>query len=159
MLLFIESIVLCALFVLMIKLVTLAKHEAFANDYPPVVTEKLREMGLIAETPPKKISDVIRKLLAVVVFTAAFALMLRYINGLQNFLPAVAAAYVLWLAVDWFDFAVVDILLAPFDKFYRLANVSAFDKSAVWFHFKGSLRGMLIGIPFALIVGLWVALL
>ena len=49
---------------------------------------------------------------------------------------------------------VVDILLAPFDKFYKMAKVSPFEKSAVWFHFKASVRGMIIGLVFAPIVGL-----
>ncbi len=68
-------------------------------------------------------------------------------------------AYLLWLVVDWYDFLVVDILLAPFDKFYKMAKVSPVERSAVWFHFKGSVRGMVIGLVFAPIVGLIVMLL
>ena len=67
-------------------------------------------------------------------------------------------AYGLWLVVDWYDFLVVDVLFAPFDKFYKASGVSAFDKSAVWFHFKASLRGMVIGAVFAPIVGLLIML-
>lgn len=84
---------------------------------------------------------------------------LHFVNGLDSFAASAAVSYVLWLIVDWYDFAVLDVLLAPFDKFYKLAKVSAFEKSAVWFHFKASLRGMLLGIPFALITGLWVMLM
>ena len=47
-----------------------------------------------------------------------------------------------------------DILLTPFDKFYKKAGVSPFEKSAVWFHFKASVRGMILGLVFAPIVGL-----
>ena len=61
--------------------------------------------------------------------------------------------------VDWYDFLVVDILMAPFDKFYRLAKVSPVEKSAVWFHCKASLRGMVLGLVFAPLVGLIVSLL
>lgn len=49
--------------------------------------------------------------------------------------------------------------MAPFDKFYKMARVSPIEKSAVWFHCKASLRGMLIGVVFAPIVGLIVMLL
>lgn len=38
-------------------------------------------------------------------------------------------------------------------------KVSPFDRSAVWFHFKGSVRGMIIGLVFAPVVGLIVLLL
>ncbi len=88
-----------------------------------------------------------------------FALVLRFVNGITTFLKAAVTAYLLWLVVDWYDFLVVDILMAPFDKFYKMAKVSPFEKSAVWFHFKGSVRGMVIGLVFAPVVGLLVMLL
>lgn len=50
----IESIVACLLFTLMIKIVTWKRREAFTNDYHPVVTDKLRSLGLIAEKPPAR---------------------------------------------------------------------------------------------------------
>jgi len=56
--------------------------------------------------------------------------------------------------VDWYDFLVVDILMAQLDKFYKMAKVSPIEKSAVWFHCKASLRGMIIGLVFAPVVGL-----
>ena len=61
--------------------------------------------------------------------------------------------------MNWYDFLVIDILMAPFDKFYKQAKVSAVEKSAVWFHFKAGLRGMILGLAFAPIVGLLVAVL
>ena len=65
----------------------------------------------------------------------------------------------MWLVVDWYDFLVVDVLLAPFDKFYKAAGVSPFEKSAVWFYFKARVRGMILGLVFAPIVGLIVTLI
>lgn len=159
MIFLIESVVACALFTLMIQIATAKRREVFANDYPPIVTDKLRQMGLIAEKPPAKKKDMIRKLVALVVYALLFALLLRYVNGIEAFPEAVLTAYGLWLVVDWYDFLVVDILLAPFDRFYQASGVSAFDKSAVWFHFKGSLRGMLLGMIFAPFAGLLVILL
>jgi len=159
MTLFIEAIILCILFTLMVKISTHIKHEAFVNDYPPVVIDKLREQGLVAQKPPTKKSDIARKLFAMAAFVALFALMLKLVNGIDRFAAGAAASWLLWLIVDWYDFAVIDILLAPFDKFYRLAQVSAFDRSAVHFHFIGSLKGMLIGVPFALLTGLAVMFL
>lgn len=159
MIFLIESIVACVLFTLMIKLISHNRQEVFTNDYPPVVTDKLRELGLIAKKPPARKKDIIRKLIAIVVYAVLFSLLLRYINGIETFGRAALTAFGLWMVVDWYDFLVVDILLAPFDKFYKASGVSAFDKNAVWFHFKGSLRGTIIGVIFAPIVGLIVALL
>ena len=155
----IESIAACLLFTLMLELATRNRREAFANDYPPVVTDKLRVLGLIAQKPPAKQKDIIRKVIALLVYALLFALLLRYINGVETFWEGVVTAYGLWLVVDWYDFLVVDILLAPFDKFYKASGVSAFDQSAVIFHFKGSLRGSVLGLIFAPIVGLLVMIL
>ena len=58
--------------------------------------------------------------------------------------------------VDWYDFVVMDVLLAPFDKFYRLSGVSAFEPSAVKFHFIHSVYDMVLGLPVAVVAGLLV---
>ena len=154
-----ECIVFCALFTLALELASAKRREVFLNDYPPVVTEKLRALGLVAQKPPARKRDIIRKLTAMVVYAVLFAVILRFINGITAFWEAARTAYGLWLVVDWYDFLVVDILMAPFDTFYRLAKVSMVERSAVWFHFKGSVKGMVLGLIFAPVVGWLVTLL
>ena len=163
MVFFLECVVACVLFTAALEALAAKRREVFVNDYPPVVTEKLRALGIVAEKPPARKSDILRKLIAVVVFALVIALVialaLRHFNGITTFAQAALTAYLLWLVVDWYDFLVVDILMAPFDKFYRLAKVSPVEKSAVWFHCKASLRGMVLGLIFAPLVGLIVLLL
>lgn len=153
-----ESIVACVLFTVALEILCAKRREIFTNDYPPVVTDKLRKLNMVGEKPPTKKSDILRKLIAMVVYAVLFALVLRFINGITAFAEAAVTAYLLWLVVDWYDFLVVDILMAPFDKFYKMAEVSPIEKSAVWFHFKGSVKGMILGLIFAPIVGLIVML-
>ena len=155
----IECIAACVLFTLALEAASAGRQEVFLNDYPPVVTEKLRALHLVAEKPPAKKSDYIRKAVACVVYAVLFALLLRFVNGITTFGQGAVTAYLLWLVVDWYDFLVVDILMAPFDKFYRQAKVSPVEPSAVWFHCKASLRGMVLGLVFAPVVGLLVMLL
>ncbi len=154
----IECIVACALFTIMLEIMCAKRREIFTNDYPPVVVDKLRDLNVVGQKPPTKKSDIVRKVIAIIIYAVLFAVVLRFINGITTFLKAAITAYLLWLVVDWYDFLVIDVLLAPFDKFYKMAKVSAFEKSAVWFHFKGSVRGMIIGLVFAPIVGLIVKL-
>lgn len=158
MILALECVIACILFTIPLEILGAMRREVFTNDYPPVVTDKLRELNLIAEKPPAKKSDIIRKLIAFVVFAVLFAVVLRYINGITTFMSAALTAYLLWFAVDWYDFLVNDIMPVPFDKFYKLAKVSAIDRSAVLFHFKSSMKGMLIGLVFASVIGLIVIL-
>lgn len=155
----VECIAACVLFTVALEILCARRREIFTNDYPPVVTDKLRDLHIVGEKPPAKRSDILRKVIAISIYAVLFALVLQFINGIETFLKAAVTAYFLWLVVDWYDFLVVDILLAPFDKFYKMAGVSPFDRSAVWFHFKGSVRGMIIGLVFAPIVGLIVMLI
>ncbi len=157
MIFLIECIVACALFTAVLEILCAKRREILTNDYPPVVTEKLRSLNIVSEKPKR--SDIIRKLIAVIIYAVLFAVVLRFVNGITTFLNAAVTAYLLWLVVDWYDFLVVDILLAPFDKFYKKAGVSPFETSAVWFHCKASMRGMLLGLAFAPIVGLIVMFL
>lgn len=159
MLFTLECLAACVLFTAALEILCAKRREIFTNDYPPVVTDKLRSLNLVAEKPPAKKSDILRKVIALLVYVILFSLILRFVNGITTFSSAVVTAYGLWLVVDWYDFLVVDILLAPFDKFYKLAKVSPVERSAVWFHFKASVRGMVIGLVFAPLVGLVVMLL
>lgn len=154
-----ECIAACALFTLFVKLATWQQQAVFTNDYPPIVTRRLRVLGLIAEKPPVRKQDYLRKSAAMVLFTFLFALLLRHVNQLDSFCPAALPTYGLWLVVDWFNFAVVDVLLAPFDRFYHLSGVSAFAPEAVRFHFAHSIFGMALGLPVAMIAGLLVQLM
>ena len=147
------------MFTVALEILCAKRREIFTNDYPPVVTDKLRSLNIVGDKPPARKSDVIRKLIAILIYDVLFALVLRFINGITTFLTASVTAYLLRLVVDWYDFLVVDILLAPFDKFYKMAKVSPVEKSAVWFHFKGSVRGMVIGLVFAPVVGFLVTLM
>ena len=56
----IECVAVCLLFTLLVKVATAKKSEALVNDYPPIVTDKLRKARLIAEKPPAKKTDIIR---------------------------------------------------------------------------------------------------
>ena len=87
----------CALFTAMLEILCAKRREIFTNDYPPVVTEKLRSLNIVSEKPPTKKSDIIRKLVAVIIYAVLFAVVLRFVNGITTFLSAAVTAYLLWL--------------------------------------------------------------
>ena len=95
MIFLLECIAACALFTLVLELMAARRREVFTNDYPSVVTDKLRALQLVAETPPTKKSDIVRKAVATVIFALLFALVLRFINGITTFLQAACTAYLL----------------------------------------------------------------
>ena len=67
MIFLVECIVACALFTAMLEIMCAKRREIFTNDYPPVVTDKLRSLNLVAKKPPAKKSDIIRKSVAVII--------------------------------------------------------------------------------------------
>ena len=85
MIFWIEAVCACVVFTVMILLISHNRQEVFTNDYPPVITEKLRELGRIAQKPPARKKDVIRKLSAMGIFAMLFALLMRYVNGIETF--------------------------------------------------------------------------
>lgn len=87
MVFFLECVVACVLFTAALEALAAKRREVFVNDYPPVVTEKLRALGIVAEKPPARKSDIIRKLIAVVVFALVIALALHHFNGHHHLLP------------------------------------------------------------------------
>lgn len=160
MVLAMECVILCVLFTIMV-LATSKKSNGYAmlNDYPPEVGRRVRKMGLLTEgNIPTRKRDMKRKLLAVILYSLLFSLLLYFANGCRSFWEGAFYSYLIWLAVDWYDFLVVDIAFAPFDKLMKKVNYKT-DFEAVKFHFMGSVKGMVIGIPFALVVGLLVLLL
>ena len=70
----IECIAACVLFTLALEAVSAGRREVFLNDYPPVVTDKLRELHLVAEKPPAKKSDILRKGIAMIVYALLFCI-------------------------------------------------------------------------------------
>ena len=71
------------------------RREIFVNDYPPVVTDKLRSLNIVADKPPAKKSDIIRKVVAIIIYAVLFALVLRFTNGTATFMGAALTAYLL----------------------------------------------------------------
>ena len=100
MIFWIEAAVMCLLFHGQIAIVLSKKQAAFVNDYPPIVTDKLREQGLIALKHPYRKTDILRKLIALIVYAVVFALILRFVNSIRSFWEEALTAYGLWLVVD-----------------------------------------------------------
>ena len=155
----IECIAACVLFTLALEAVSAGRREVFLNDYPPVVTDKLRELHLVAEKPPAKKSDILRKGIAMIVYALLFALSCI---GSTASRPSGRRPGPRMGCGSWWTGTIFWSWTSSwhwFDKFYKLAKVSPVEKSAVWFHFKASVRGMVLGLVVAPVVGLLVTLL
>ena len=153
---FIESLIACAVFTLFVFLMSRNPIKTIFN-YPPAIIERCNQLS----NRPGGTSFYIKKIVAMMVFGVLLGLLVRYINGCETFWCGAFTAYALWVVVNWFDALVLDCLWFSHDKHFIIPGTE--DMTAAyhdyWFHIKGALIGMLLGIPAALVAGGIVVLL
>ena len=118
--------------------------------YSELVDELLREFPIGQPIVLEEKQKLFAKL-----FGILLGLLVRYINGCTMFWSGCLTAYALWCVVNWFDAFVLDCIWFCHDKHFVIPGTE--DMTAAyhdyWFHIKGALIGMLLGIPAALAAG------
>lgn len=157
----IESIIACALFTLFVFLMSRDPVKTIFN-YPPAIIERCDQLGLVdSSNKPGGTVFYVKKVTAMIVFGVLLGLLVRYVNGCTTFWCATFTAYGLWVVVNWWDAIVMDCVWFCHDKHFVIPGTE--DMTAAyhdyWFHIKGALIGMLLGIPAALAAGVIVILL
>ena len=91
-----------------------------------------------------------------IIFGVLLGLLVRFVNGCGTFWCGSLTAYALWVVVNWFDAFVLDCLWFCHDKHFVIPGTEDMtaDYHDYWFHIKGALIGMLLGIPAALVAGI-----
>ena len=156
----IESIIACAVFTLFVFLMSRNPIKSIYN-YPPAIVRRCDELGLVdAGNRPGGAAFYAKKSFAILIFGVLLGLLVKYVNGCQTYWCGVLTAYALWCVVNWFDAIVLDCIWFCHDKHFVIPGTEDMvaDYHDYWFHIKGSLIGMLLAIPAALIAGLIVIL-
>lgn len=158
MVFFIESIILCVGFGLSIILSVNKNPIAWIHDYPPEVVKRVKELGLIKDENIQKSKGVyIKKGVFCLVVSIVFAFVIVFLNKGRTFLDGLLISYGLWVIVNWFDGLVLDCLWFCHSKKIIIKGTEDMVKEYrhYWFYIKGALKGMVIGIPVCLLVGLF----
>jgi len=156
MVFFIESLIACALFTLMVSLMSRDPIKMVYN-YPPIIVERCKSLGLVDESNrPGGVTYYVKKITAMTIFGIMLGLLVRYINGCTTFWSGCLTAYALWCVVNWFDAFVLDCLWFCHDRHFVIPGTEDMvkDYHDYWFHIKGGFIGMLLAIPAALVAGL-----
>ena len=152
----IESLIACALFTFFVFLMSRDPVKTIFN-YPPAIIERCDKLGLVdASNKPGGVGFYVKKLTAMVVFGVLLGLLVRYVNGCTSFWSGCLTAYALWVVVNWWDAIVMDCLWFCHDKRFIIPGTEDMvnDYHDYWFHIRGALIGMLLGVPAALAAGL-----
>ena len=161
MILLLEILIGMGLFAAVVVPMTLKDPLGAINDYPPAIRKRCAELGLIGEQKRRfSKKDLLRKGLAMLIFVLLLALLLRFVNGADSFWKGFLEAYVIWLAIDWFDALVLDCLWFCHSKKVRIPGTEDMKEYRDYiFHLEQSCIGMLLGLPICLLAGLLVAVL
>ena len=152
----IESFIACALFTLMVFLMSRDPIKTVFN-YPPAIIERCDKLGLVdASNKPGGAVFYAKKLTAMAIFGVLLGLLVRYVNGCTTFCSGALTAYALWCVVNWFDAFVLDCLWFCHDKHFVIPGTEDMvsEYHNYWFHIKGGFIGMVLAIPAALMAGL-----
>ena len=128
-------------------------------DMPEPIINRCLELGLIDETKKADSPQTRKKkLAAAVVIAFVMALALCLVNHAENFGQGFLISYLIWLIIDWYDCVVIDwIWVCHSKKLIIPGTEDLMDSYKDYrFHFIGSLKGMVIGLPVCLLVGVMV---
>ncbi len=155
MIILIESIVLCALFTLMVYIMSRKPIKTLYN-YPPKIQERVKSIEEYKDQIPTEKNKVFAKCLASVVIILIISLVLRYINGYTTFIEGFGYGFLLWTIVNIYDAVVMDIIWFCHDPYFVFKGTEDMvdEYHNYWFHIKGSLIGELIALVVCAVVGL-----
>lgn len=153
MLLFIECVIACLIFTL-IMLPSLYKDPlSHIMSYPKDIrrrVESLPQYKDVIHTVKKK--HIAIKLIAVPLFATVLA-MVAYFSGAKDFVSAYLHVFILFFSVNIYDMVVLDIGLFCHSKRTRIPGTEDMNKEYKnpWHHIRGAIIGTLIGAVVALL--------
>lgn len=161
MVLLVESVFVCLFFTVFVALMAKDPVKTIYN-YPPAIVKRAEALGLVnSDNRPGGKAFYLKKCFALIIFGVLLGLLVRFVNHADSFWHGALLAYFLWCVGNIWDALVMDCLWFCHDKRFIIPGTEDMTEAYhdYWFHIKGSLIGMAIGIPAALIAGLIVIII
>lgn len=147
MLFFIESIILCVAFTIMIIPRVLKNPLQQLFNYPPIIQERVKSLPEYKGRIPTQKKKLSVKIIASLLFVIVLAIVV-YFSGARTFQHAFLYAFGLFMVVNWFDVFVLDAIIFCHDKRFRIPGTEDMVKEyeSPWYHIIGGIKGTLIGL-------------
>lgn len=157
MIIAIESIILCALFTLMVYIMSREPIKTLYN-YPPAIQERVKTLDEYKDKIPTQKKKVTAKLFAVILFVIILSLVMRYVNGCTTFGAAFGYGFLVWTIVNLWDAIVLDIIWFCHDPHFVFNGTEDMvkDYHDYWFHIKGFFIGEGLALVVCALAGLMV---
>ena len=155
MIIFIESIILCAAFTLAVFVISRKPINTVYN-YPPKIQERVKSLDYYKDSIPTQKNKITAKLVACVLFVVVLSLILRFVNGYTTFIEAFGYGFLLWTVVNLWDAIVLDIIWFCHDPYFVLKGTEDMvaDYHDYWFHIKGFFIGEGLALIICALAGL-----
>lgn len=155
MILIIEAIALCALFTIMVYIMSRKPIKTLYN-YPPKIQERVKSLEEYKDQIPTEKNKIFAKCIASVIIIIIISLILRYVNGYTTFIEGFGYGFLLWTIVNIYDAVVMDIIWFCHDPYFVFKGTEDMvdEYHNYWFHIKGSLIGEVIALGVCAVVGL-----
>ena len=154
MIIAVESIFLCALFTLMVYIMSRNPIKTLYN-YPPKIQERVKFLDEYKEKIPTQKNKIVAKIFASILFLGILCIILRYINGYTTFIESFGYGFLLWTIVNLYDALVLDIIWFCHDKHFVFKGTEDMIKEYhnYWFHIKGFFIGEILALIICSLAG------
>lgn len=155
MTLFIECLILCFIFTIMVYLMSREPIKTLFN-YPPKIQERVKTLKQYKDKIPTQENKIVAKLFASLIFLIILCLILRYINGYTTFLESFGYGFLLWTVVNLYDLIVLDIVWFCHDPYFVFKGTEDMvdEYHNYWFHTKGFFIGEGLALIICALAGL-----
>lgn len=155
MILFIECVISCAVFTLIILPSLYKDPIKHIMSYPKEIIERVENLPQYKDViKGEKKRHLSIKLISVLIFAIVLAVV-AYYSGAKNFKSAYIHVFILFFVVNIYDMIVLDIGLFCHSKRTRIPGTEDMDKEYKnpWHHIRGAVIGIIIGTVVALLSG------
>ena len=154
MIIFIESVILCLIFTIMVCIM-MSNPIATLYNYPPKIQERVKSLDKYKEKIPTEKNKVVTKSLVALFIVILFSLILRYINGYTTFSEGFCYSLLIWTVVNFYDAIFMDIIWFCHSKKVVIEGTEdmTYEYHNYWYHIKQSLIGEVIGAVVCLLIG------
>ena len=155
MIIVIESVILCALFTIMVYVISREPIKTLYN-YPPKIQERVKSLDEYKEKIPTQENKVVAKIIASILFLIIICLVLRYVNGYTTFIESFKYGFLLWTIVNLYDAIVLDIIWFCHDKHFVFKGTEDMvqEYHNYLFHIKGFFIGEILALVICTLAGL-----
>ena len=143
----IESIILCALFTIMVFIMSKDPIKTLYN-YPPKIQERVKTLESYKDKIPSNENKIVAKVCASIIFLVILCAVLRYVNGYTTFWESFKYGFLLWTIVNLYDVLVLDIIWFCHDTRFVFNGTEDMIKEYhnYLFHIKGFFIGEGLGL-------------